>query len=113
DAHQVSALDAERMQDASGVVGQIGDRVGPIGGIAVAHVPVVQGEGAVAASETGQLLVPALTFGSQARQQDDDTSGLWRARLLVCQLSPANRNEAWLREWHHRGLILTRLRRPG
>src|SRR5262249_30716050 len=83
------------------------DGVGTVGGVAVADIAVIQGDGAIGSAPDGQLAVPALAFGAQSGQQHQRGPWLQRGHLFVCDASPTDDDPRWVTVGNHGKTVRT------
>src|SRR5437868_3421568 len=92
--------DLERSHHSRGVFSQVLDRISFPGFIAIADILVIECNSSIRAAKFRQLLVPALSLGAKASQQDDRSlRRRWRD-LLIRQSAPIHHNYLGLLESH-------------
>src|SRR5437868_8291871 len=84
--------DLERSHHSRGIFSQVLDRISFPGLIAIPNIAVIECNCSIRATKIRQLLVPALSLGTQADQQDDRSlRRRWRD-LLIRQSAPIHHN---------------------
>ena len=87
--------DAQRLEQGSGVIGEVGDGIVSGRLVAIAGVAVVHRNGAVLAAKDIKLPRPAQSLRPQPRQQQDGPlliSGIGGPRLIIGELAPVDQH---------------------